>query len=376
MKKRMLCFTIGAALLLTACEKKVENQEIPISINSQDVTAAFTGTLKDGKPVGEGTFSVNVDDDQWSYAGTFENGLITGSGTLKDYPISATFSDTNYNGTYTGDTTDGIPNGSGKFICNLDDLSVTYEGTWKDGTPSDKGHLSSDNFTVKFADVERTGIFDGDVLNGIADGTGTFTATNSYGETYTYTGEWKNNIFNGQGEVKYEDAEYLTQKGNFVEGDFTPTKAEYIQYAGSGSEFLFTLSEENKKFIEENDFLFPAADPSLLQEYLSSDLTYAPYIKKPSAFHSKLMDSGLKYVLQIAEYDLEGTGFDTYTYILASSEALDEIYYIYYFGKLDDILVGDVISLKGLPIDYTTYTNIQGGNTWSVIMVGSDIQKR
>lgn len=373
MKKRYLFLLFTLSVLLTACDKKVENKETSITINSQSISASFTGTLKSGKPDGTGSMSVNTENGTWTFDGNFKEGVIDGIGNLQDYPITALFSGNNYDGKYTGAALNGLPDGSGKFIYNSEDISVTYEGSWKEGKPSDDGHLISNNFTVPFKDVTRTGSFDGATVNGIANGQGTFTATNDEGLSYSYTGQWENNIFNGQGKYKNDNKE--TQNGTYINGEYQPTKAEYISYLGENCIPYYILSDKNKNFIELNANLFPASDESQIAQYMSTSFTYAEYSKNPLYSEEKLIDAGDNYVTQIYENDITNYGLDTLS-VIGATDKFGNMYYIYYLGKLDGVLEGDIINVKGLPVGYTSFDNLDGGQTLCIAMLGSYIQKR
>lgn len=374
MKKKYFIILLGLSCLLTACDQKVENKEVSIAINSQNIISSFSGTLKNGKPEGEGYISVNEERGIWSYNGLFNEGNISGVGVLQDYPINATFSSTDYDGKYSGDALNGIPDGTGKFIYKSDDISISYEGLWKEGMPYDKGHLISNNFTVAFEDVNRIGEFDGETLNGIATGQGKFKATNEDGLTYTYTGEWKDNIFNGQGKRTFDRSNSEYEIGTYIKGDYQPTKAEFIAYMGTYSTMPFNISDKNMKFIDNNNSLFPCLDDTQLVSYISP-FTYEQYSKKPSDYQEKLMDIGSGYITQIFEGDSYFSNFETITTIIVSDLELDKTYYIYYFGKLENILNGDTVSIIGLPVAYTTFENAAGGQTWCTVMVGSSIKK-
>lgn len=373
MKKKYLILLFALSIMLTACDKKVENKETSITINSQSISASFTGTLKSGKPDGTGSMSVNTENGTWTFDGVFKDGTVDGIGNMRDYPITAVFSGNNYNGKYTGATLNGLPDGNGKFIYNSEDISVSYEGTWKEGKPYDSGHLISNNFTIAFKDVNRTGSFDGTTVNGVASGQGTFTATNDEGLSYTYTGEWENNILNGQ--AKYINDKNETQNGTYVNGEYRPTKTEYISYLGESSDPYYILSDKDKKFIDENASIFPTSDESLIAQYMSTPFTYAEFSKKPSDFEGRLMDAGDNYVIQIFESDITEFGLDTLTSILAMDNS-NNMYFIYYLGKLDGVLQRDIINVKGLPLEYTSFDNVQGGKTLCVAMLGSCIKKR
>ena len=85
------------------------------------------------------------------------------------------------------------------------------------------------------------------------------------GDTYTYNGEWKNNLFHGYGIKEWEDGPGHVYMGTYIEGDYCPAKSEYLQSLGRNSAPYYSLEEKNKDFIDSHKDLFPVADASALE---------------------------------------------------------------------------------------------------------------
>lgn len=118
-------------------------------------------------------------------------------------------------GKFRGTLKNGTPNGDGVFSFHDNGKTFYYKGGFQDGSLCGKGHLKTNLLTIKFRNVLRSGSFEGDVIDCIPNGQGTFTAKNSDGESYTYTGHWKDGMWNGQGTLNVDG--YL-QNGSFQNG--------------------------------------------------------------------------------------------------------------------------------------------------------------
>lgn len=71
-----------------------------------------------------------------------------------------------------------------------------------------RDEVTEQEITLNLSYGERTGIYTGQVKNGLPDGNGEFTTKNDYGELWTYTGEWKNGHMEGEGRTDWEDGTY------------------------------------------------------------------------------------------------------------------------------------------------------------------------
>lgn len=375
MKKSSLLFCAMFCVFLSACERNVSDEIVDLTFNGKEMSVSYTGKLDGGVPADSGSFKVSDGDNEWSFSGTFTEGMATGSGELQNYPLTISFSGSEYPGLYSGSTLNGIPNGDGHFVYENGDVSVKYDGSFIDGVPSDNGHLSSNDFTVSFSDVSRVGTYDGDTVNGVACGIGTYSATNSGGVKYTYTGHWNDNIFNGDGTLKYDD-DSIVQYGNFENGSWLPTKSDFIKSIGTDASSPYSISEDNYNFISSNSNLFPSDSLAAISEYIDPNITFDIYSKNPSATSKKLITLQNQYVVQISESTYSGKDFDTITQmLLVDTETFSKYTSCYYFGSVD-IFVDDIIDLIALPVDYSTFDNIGGGKTWNITCVGNYIEKK
>ena len=106
---------------------------------------------------------------------------------------------------YIDEMKDNLGNGKGKMLFNNNDERRLYEGQWKNDLFDGEGKLiwKSGNY------------YDGDWKKGIKDGKGKFHKT----PRETYNGDWKNDKKDGKGIIYYSD-------GNIYEGDWKNDKME------------------------------------------------------------------------------------------------------------------------------------------------------
>lgn len=134
---------------------------------------------------------------------------LGGSGKVTDqlYTMTDGNSDT-YSGLYTGewDKKNERPNGTGTFV--LDDDAGTYEGEWVDGVAEGQGTITWDNGSH----------YEGEWADGMRNGQGTYTSTD--GDGYVYEGEFKNNERSGKGTMNWEaeDGTPWIYEGEFENG--------------------------------------------------------------------------------------------------------------------------------------------------------------
>ncbi len=90
---------------------------------------------------------------------------------------------------------------------------------------SDNTTYSGEIF-LNFSFGERKGNYEGDFSNGLPNGYGEFTSTNSEGVKWTYKGEWKDGHFEGKGETKWENGR--SQKGLYSNDRIVPLSEDEV----------------------------------------------------------------------------------------------------------------------------------------------------
>ena len=85
--------------------------------------------------------------------------------------------------------------------------------------------VSSEQMTLHFVYGERTGVYSGEILDGLPHGTGTFVTQNEDGLSWTYEGAWENGHMNGEGITVWDDG--YKQTGTYANDSLNGQGAEY-----------------------------------------------------------------------------------------------------------------------------------------------------
>jgi hypothetical protein len=140
----------------------------------------YDGPIVNGKAEGEGTWT---GPDGRIYRGGFKNHMFHGQGTF------TTANGDKYIGAWEADKA----HGQGTF--SWADGSIRYSGQWIDNHPA--GRLPK-NYTDGYG-ISCQGTYDGQIVNGQAEGEGTWTGTDGR----IYRGGFKNHMFHGQGTMTW-----------------------------------------------------------------------------------------------------------------------------------------------------------------------------
>lgn len=368
MKKYAVLLAMLMPFILSGCTKEVENKVITIDVNGQAVEGKFTGILEDNIATGEGTFKVSIDDtSSWVYKGEFADNSFSKLGFVEGYPLTVTYGGVKIRGIYSGNMDNGKISGEGSFVDSEEDITFEYTGDWLDGNLSGEGILKYDKYIVPFSDVNREGLFEGAVIDGIANGEGTFTAVNDDDITYVYTGSWEEGLCHGQGEMDYDSEDYYDQIGTFTKGDFTPTELEVIQSLGTYPKMEFEVNDMSVEFIKEHTEFFTTDDSMVLDKYVDVELGYKKLIKSPHLYGDKLVKVEGYRVLQIWEEECWGR---TLTTMLIHDNNYEQYMFVFYLGSLPDVYEESMITIYALPINASTYETTIGGMNNCYILYG------
>ena len=316
MKKRILgilSLIIVLAFLFVGCQKEVSDFAYAIEMGSKMYEGTFTGTIEKGIPVdGRGIFKVDTE-------------------------------------------------GSGKYLF--------YNGEWKDGQISGKGTMINENYEIDLLqNGKRQGKYSGEVVDGIPNGQGTFESQNSSGIKWVYDGEWKNGKMNGQGKMTFQDGKGAVEEGTFTDNEFTPTLVEKIQEFGTrGSDNCqYKLSEEEKAFVQNNADIIEGKDLKGLDAKIDKTFNINQFKKNPNSFSPAFVKISNASIVQISEYEEEGK---TVTFCIADTEDYEDVLYFYMIGSSKDAVEDSTVDIILLPIDYTTYKNVNDDDVWAVVGV-------
>ena len=347
---------------------------VELELNGATCKGIYSGASVDGIPDGKGNFTFYQGDNEVSFEGTFSKKQITGLGNIKNFKITLKFQENDYEGIYNGEMTDGKLTGNGTFNYEKDDSYLKYDGQWGDGQIVGIGNLDTDSFIVHFPNSDREGPYKGELLDGIPSGQGEFSTINSEGNRYTYTGEWADGVWNGSGKQVFENPDFYIRVGNFKDGEFSPTVAQWFTAIGTGGGGAYTLTEKNENFLNTHEELFTSGSQDGVEEFINSDFTYQKYSKNPRSFDGSLIKVPNLTVFQISEYEGYYLGMDLATMILAN-DYNNNIYYIFMLGRAEDVYNGSTITACMLPLEYSTYEGTYGNKIWSIYGAGVYVSK-
>ena len=358
----------------------VKDYPYTLAFEENNYTGTYSGDIKNSKLNGEGKFI----SDGASFDGKFEDGEITSGvlkigdieyngtfkndtleeGSVKNLPLTYNYNDTDFDGTYTGDYKSGMPDEDGSFTMQ-DNANpfLMYDGSWSNGKFSGKGELKTDKCTINRSDgSQNNGTYDGDVLDGEPDGEGVFSGAETDGTSYTYTGSWKNGLFNGQGTRKYDDERYAIFSGNYSQGEFDPTNTEWFAYNGTvKNDAEYTISDANKKFISDHDDLWQNMNISAVNAMSPQPFNYLDYAKNQDSISATLVSSTNLNVVQIQE-----SSDPVFVRIIAADSNYEHYYNFFARYTVPDLVEGDVMNAYFLPLGYSTFVNTMQVDCWAV----------
>lgn len=135
----------------------------------------------------------------------------------------------------------------------------------------------------------------------------------------------------------------------------------------------YTLNEKASAFLNEHGNLFPTNSMDAIDANLINyQLTSKQITKNDSKYGDELMfimDLGVHQIMETEISDGE------YFTELNVSDVSGQQYYILYNGELDNIFEGDSIFACGLPLGNSSFENLTGGQTLSIVLAGSYIEK-
>ena len=205
---------------------------------------------------------------------------------------------------------------------------------------------------------ELKGRYSGEVIGGVPNGTGAFTTKNKVGDPWTYTGEFKNGTFHGQGTKEWNTGPekfYPRITGSYVDGLYVPTKQEMLYYMerNDTKDNECTLETKALEWISDHENLFPCTSQKDMEETKSTlprETTCEEMRMDFSAYTESPVLLNELQVVYASSWDVDGNVITT---ILAMDKNLDTIY-IYYLGKCE-IEGGNKVSVVGIPVADSYY---------------------
>ena len=246
-----LALILALTLSLSACgEKQVTDEPLSITLAEDGKTilyeGTFTGTLVKKVPEGQGTFKSS---EGWTYEGNFTEGAIAGAGSFENKAMSVMASPGGNltEGVFSGSVVDGVPQGEGAFESNR---GWTYRGPFMQGTFDMRGTIENFNYSVEVDGVSFPGIYDGEILDMVPEGKGSFKTAEDSPAQWSYEGGFTEGKLSGEGTAEALPLDLLILDLNvptYYTGQLKDGKAEGQGVADSAS--------ANDQFVFEGSFL-------------------------------------------------------------------------------------------------------------------------
>ena len=149
---------------------------------------------------------------------------------------------------------------------------------------------------------------------------------------------------------------------------------ETLKNRGASTTPSFTISDAQGNFINSHINLFPAefSDFEEVSNYIDYTLDYAHMAKNPKSYIGKFaFVDGLK-VIQVAEQEYNyGSSQYNYVTVMTLKDDSEHIYVVYYIGKSIELVQGDYARIIAMPIEYSSYKNLENNSVLSLVMVAS-----
>lgn len=145
---------------------------------------------------------------------------------------------------------------------------------------------------------------------------------------------------------------------------------DIFEYIGQNSQLSYTISPKAKDFLNDHPELSPADDIDTVKKYLDTSIEHKKVAKNPNKYGNKIMKTPECYVIKADE---SGEGDSTMTEIQMADNDLN-YYYAVYIGSLD-IYKDDTVEVYGVPVAMTSFQNVNGGTTISLVMSASYVHK-
>ena len=164
-----------------------------------------------------------------------------------------------------------------------------------------------------------------------------------------------------------------TEAANSTENDSSDIDGmgDLYEYIGENSEDIpYTISPKAKTFLNDHPEVCAVKKVNSIKKYVDASIEYKQVEKNQNKFGDKIMKTPECYVIKVNE---SGEGNSTITEIQVC-DADSNYYYVIYNGSLD-IYKEDTVQIYGVPVGMTSFENVGGGTTVSLIIAGSYVHK-
>lgn len=214
--------------------------------------------------------------------------------------------------------------------------------------------------------LERIGVYSGQLVNGVPDGEGSFSVYNSTGVYWTYTGMFSKGTISGYGKTEWYDG--FCEEGTYTDGAFTPVADELFCAVGTRSEAPFTITENNRNFIRENINIFQGEINTDYDDLINYDLT-ASMIKDEIKNAEKSLYYCMAQVCKIYANSMYGHNI---TLVLARDYE-ENLYLLVCDGELEYIEEQCNITFTGLPVSNSYFRNSMDETCDVIVIIVSDV---
>lgn len=373
----VICVLALVVSLLSGCgsaaPKEVTDMAFSTEICGNTIDGTYDGAIVKNVPSGEGTFKYSDGEEEIIYSGTWEEGKPVGVGELTYNGFPLDYCKKTFVGSYSGEAVDGLPQGTGTFHAGTDQDYIEYEGQWENGSISGEGNLHTDSCTLTFndgyEDYDRTGEYSGSVFNGIPSGSGSFTTMNSQDVYWTYTGEWKDGVYDGFGRQEWENGYYM--EGTFTEGLFTPTPVEYFSSTGTYlTDNQYIIPGNIKKLISDNPRMFLNNSLATYKGKTTTSFKFREFSKNPELYGPTVIEVTGNLV-QIEDNYYWG---DYHSFCIIAGSGV--VFWVYLYGQFPSLISGHNVKLTAVPIAYFSYKNIHNNDVHAVVCAGISLERK
>ena len=260
-------------------------------------------------------------------------------------------------GTYNGKLQNNMPHGSGQFTSTDGLPLIEYDGDWSYGNPAGDGNLHAKAYYIHFGDpkgsYDRVGEYRGETVDGIPSGYGSYSSANASGTPWTYTGAFENGKFNGFGTIEWFGNKAIYHTGNYVDGIFTPTYAQFV--FSYGYDCGFHPCPLSMDFIERNNNYFTSRSSGtpMSRDIVSWNLW--DFKRDRSNYTQKFVELRDLTVEQVLRDDQLNRQYE----LVILSDA-DTLYYGFFDGWGNVSEGTRIRSIYVVPLEWGSYDNVDG----------------
>ena len=192
-----------------------ESISFELKLAGNTFQGTYTGDLKNGVPDGTGSFTGKNDSTElFEFTGKFKSGVVNGKSKFKSKKTSGEVI------VFEGEFVDGVRHGQGVYTRTYTDdnekIELIYSGEWVDDNLCGQGEKI---ITYRSGDISKE-IWEGEFADSKLNGQGVNTVEYTNGDVKSWTGTYVNNSFNGYGtaQLNFANGNKETWEGEWTDG--------------------------------------------------------------------------------------------------------------------------------------------------------------